>query len=133
MKIINSELLDELSEKAVNSLRLRMNFNFHDKPDSKAQRLLNAVEPGTVLPIHQHMNTPENYIVLRGSLNLYLYSENKKLISITEINPKKGVYGVDILAGEWHTIEVLEKGTVLFEVKEGPYVPFSKKDILVVS
>jgi len=130
MKIINSQLLDELSDKALENSRLRLNYNFHYSHDSKAQRLLNAIEPGTMLPIHRHQNTSENYIVLRGSLKLHLYSENKELISMTEINPKKGVYGVDIQAGEWHTIEALEKGTVIFEVKEGPYKPLSEEDTL---
>ena len=132
MKIINSELLDEMSDRAIKSPRLRMNHNFHDNPDSKSQRLLNAMELGTVLPIHRHQNTPETYIVLRGSLKLLLYSENKELISTTEINPKNDVFGVDISAGQWHTIEVLEPGTVIFEVKDGPYTPLTEEDILVI-
>ena len=132
MKIINSELLDEMSDRAIKSPRLRMNHNFHDNPDSKSQRLLNAMELGTVLPIHRHQNTPETYIVLRGSLKLLFYSENKELISSTEINPKNGVFGVDISAGQWHTIEVLEPETVIFEVKDGPYTPLKEEDILVI-
>lgn len=131
MKIINSKLLDALSDMAAGNTRLRMNHNFHISNDSKAQRLLNAMEPGTVLPIHRHQNTSENYIVLRGSLKLHLYSEKKELISTTEISPKNGIYGVDIQAGEWHTIEVMEKGTVIFEVKEGPYKPLSEEDTLL--
>ena len=131
MKIINSELLDEMSDRAIKNPRLRMNHNFHESYDSKSQRLLNAMEPGTVLPIHRHQ-TPETYIVLRGSLKLLLYSENKELISTTEINPKCGVFGVDIPTGQWHTIEVIETGTVIFEVKDGPYTPITEKDILEV-
>ena len=132
MKIINSELLDEMSDRAIKSPRHRMNHNFHESYDSKSQRLLNAMEPGTVLPIHRHQNTPETYIVLRGSLKLLLYSENKELISSTEINPKNGIFGVDITAGQWHTIELLEPGTVIFEVKDGPYTPLTEEDILEI-
>ena len=132
MEIIDVGLLNSITVKALESPRLRMNHNFHENPDSKSQRLLNAMEPGTVLPIHRHQNTPETYIVLRGSLKLLFYSENKELISSTEINPKNGVFGVDISAGQWHTIEVLEPGTVIFEVKDGPYTPITEKDILEV-
>ena len=132
MEIIDEGLLNSITVKALESSRLRMNHNFHEHPDSKSQRLLNAMEPGTVLPIHRHQNTPETYIVLRGSLKLLLYSENKELISSTEINPKNGVFGVDISAGQWHTIEVLEPGTVIFEVKDGPYTPLTEEDILVI-
>jgi len=107
-----------------------MNYNFHKSLESKTQRLLNSLEPGTLLPIHKHHNTSETYILLRGSLNLLIYSENHELITTTEINPQKGVFGVDIPPDQWHTIEVLESGTVIFEVKEGPYVPISEEDIL---
>ena len=132
MEIIDEELLDSITIQAIESPRLRMNYNFHESNDSKSQRLLNAVEPGTALPIHRHLNTPETYIVLKGSLNLLLYSENKELVGCREINPKKGVFGVDIPAGQWHTIEVIESGTVIFEVKDGPYKPLVEENILVV-
>lgn len=131
MEIIDQELLNSISKQAEESPRLRMNNNFHPSNDSKAQRLLNALEPGTVLPIHRHQHTSETYILLRGRLNVLLYSENHELLSCTEINPNKGVYGIDIPAGEWHTIEVLETGTVIFEVKEGPYKPLTEEDILI--
>jgi len=132
MKIINEELLSSITVKALESPRLRMNYNFHEYPDSKAQRLLNALEPGTVLPVHRHEFTAETYVVLRGSLKVLFYSNDKKLISASEINPKEGIFGVDIPAGQWHTIEVLETGTVIFEVKDGPYQPITEKDILLV-
>jgi cupin fold WbuC family metalloprotein len=130
MEIIDEELLNITTKKAAESARLRMNHNFHVSPDSKAQRLLNALEPGTVLPIHRHRETAETYIVLRGSLKLFLYTEDRQLISATEINPVREVYGVNIPAGQWHTLEVLESGTVIFEVKDGPYQPLSEEDML---
>lgn len=131
MEIINQELLTQTTQSAKESPRLRMNHNFHKSLDSKAQRLLNGLEPGTVLPIHRHQHTSETYILIKGSLKLLLYAENRELISATEINPKNGVYGVDIPAGQWHTIEVLESGTVIFEVKDGPYKPLSEEDTLL--
>jgi len=131
MEIINLELLNSITKKAEESPRLRMNYNFHKSPDSKAQRLLNALEPGTELPIHRHQYTSETYILIKGRLKVLFYSENHELISSAELDPLKGVYGVDIPAGQWHTVEVLETGTVIFEVKDGPYMPISDDDILV--
>lgn len=128
--LINEQLLDEVTAKAKTSERLRMNFNLHDSLDAKAQRLLNAFEPGTILPIHRHQNTAETYIVLRGSIKVLFYNDKKELTGESLIDPKQKEYGIHLPAGQWHTLEVLEPGTVLFEVKDGPYIPFSKEDIL---
>lgn len=130
MKIIDSKLLDSVSEQSVISPRLRMNYNLHERLDAKAQRLLNALEPGTVLPVHRHLHTPETYILLRGSLRVQFYNEEKDLIDSEILNPNEGKYGVDIPAGQFHTLEVLEPGTVIFEVKEGPYQQLKAEDIL---
>ena len=128
--LINEQLLDEVTAKAKTSERLRMNFNLHDSLKAKAQRLLNALEPGTVLPIHRHRNTAETYIVLRGSMKVLFYNDKKELTRESIIDPKQNEYGIHLPAGQWHTLEVLESGTVLFEVKDGPYIPFGKEDIL---
>ena len=130
MSIIDKNLLDEVTNKAISSPRLRMNHNFHESYDSKSQRLLNALEPGTELPIHRHRNTSETYILLRGKMKVFFYDENKELIDEFLLDPLDGKYGVDIPVGQWHTIEVLESGTVIFEVKDGPYTPINNEDIL---
>ncbi|MEI8085432.1 MAG: WbuC family cupin fold metalloprotein [Paludibacter sp.] len=130
MKIIDDNLLDKVSEKAVGSPRLRMNYNFHETMDAKAQKLLNALELGTELPIHRHLHTSESYILLRGRLRVLFYNEVKELTESIELNPSVGKYGVEIPAGQWHTLEVLEAGTVIFEVKDGPYTPLAVEDIL---
>jgi len=130
MKVIDDELLDEVTTKAGLSDRLRMNYNLHKNLDDKAQRLLNALEPGTILPIHRHLHTPETYIVLRGSLLVKKYNESRELVDSVVLNTKVGKYGVDIPAGQFHTLEVLESGTVIFEVKEGPYKPLEPENIL---
>jgi cupin fold WbuC family metalloprotein len=129
MILLDNQLLDELSDKASKNERLRINFNLHETLDEPVQRLLNALEPGTLLPIHRHTDTAETYLVLRGSLKILMYSEAGELESTQELNPGKGIYGVQIPAGQWHTVEVLEKGTVIFEVKEGPYRPLTNDDI----
>lgn len=123
MKIINTSLLDSLSQQAAGSDRLRMNYNFHDAPESKSQRLLNALEPGTVIPLHKHDNTAETYIVLRGSIRVDFYNTEDAVDESAVIDPRKGSYGIDIPAGQLHTLEVLSPGTVIFECKDGPYIP----------
>lgn len=128
--LINEKLLDEVTEKAKASERLRMNHNLHDTLDANAQRLLNALEPGTILPVHRHTETSETYIVLRGAICVLYYNTNKELISTFEIDPKIKEYGIHIPKGQWHTLEVLESGTVIFEVKDGPYKPLGGEDIL---
>ena len=130
MKIINKELLDEITRQAKESPRLRMNYNLHDNLDAKAQKLLNALEPGTILPIHRHPNTNETYLLLRGKLNVILYNDKKEVLETMHLDTANGNYGLDIPAGQWHSVEVLESGTVILEVKDGPYFPFQPEDIL---
>lgn len=130
--LLDKRFLDQITEQAKESPRLRMNFNLHESLDSKAQRLFNAMEPGTVLPIHRHRNTDETYILIRGAIRVLLYDDNKNRIDSYEISDKNDNFGFHIPKGQWHTLEVLESGTVIFEVKEGPYAPLSDEDILVI-
>ena len=128
MIIINSELLDRLTETAGKTDRLRINHNLHSSADSKSQRLLNALEPGTQIPIHKHDNTPETYILLRGRMRVVFYDSNNNNITESAIlDLADGMYGIDIPAGQLHTVEVLEHGTVIFECKDGPYMPLSRE------
>lgn len=106
-----------------------MNFNLHEALDAKAQRLLNALEVGTVLPIHRHRHTAETYILLRGHINVLFYNDKGVEVECYELQPEVGSYGVHIPKGQWHTLEVLES-SVIFEVKDGPYMPLSVDDIL---
>ena len=126
--IINEALLNEVADRAKASPRLRMNHNLHDSPEAKAQRLLNALEPGTVLHIHRHQHTAETYIMLRGAIRVFFYNDQKELTNTFVLDPKKKTYGIHIPKGQWHTLEVLESSTVIFEVKDGPYVPLSEED-----
>lgn len=130
MKLINEDLLNEVTQQAKESPRLRMNHNLHDSLESKAQRLLNALEPGTVLSIHRHPNTAETYILLRGKIKVMFYNDRKEMTESILLDPMAGGYGVHIPANQWHTLEVMESGTVIFEVKDGPYMPLEKENIL---
>ena len=128
--VIDNKLLDEVSAKAKESDRLRMNFNLHDSLDAKAQRLLNALEIGTDLPIHRHTHTSETYFLIRGKINVMFYNNDKEEIKSFSLDPLNGSYGVHIPTGQWHTLEVLENDSVIFEVKDGPYTPLTEGDIL---
>ena len=128
--LIDNNLLDSVTSKAKESDRLRMNFNLHESLDAKAQRLLNALEPGTVLPIHRHQHTAETYIVLRGAIKVLFYNDDRVLTDEFMVDPLDGVYGLHIPAGQWHTLEVLESGTTIFEVKDGPYTPLGAEDVM---
>lgn len=132
MKLLSTDLLNAITTQAKENVRLRMNYNFHESMDAKAQRLLNALEPGTVLPIHRHIHTAEIYILLRGSIKVLFYNNATEVIESTVLQAGGENLGVDIPAGQWHTLEVLESGTVIFEVKEGPYMPLEPSDILTV-
>ena len=127
---LDKELLYSITQKAKESPRLRMNHNLHDSLDSKVQRLFNALEPGTVLPIHRHQNTDETYILVRGKIEVIFYDDDKNIIDRFIICQEDETFGVHIPKGTWHTLEVLESGSVIFEVKEGPYQPISENDIL---
>lgn len=128
--IIDKKLLDNVSTKAKASYRLRMNFNLHDSLDAKAQRLLNALEIGTVLPIHRHRHTAETYILLRGKIRVMFYNEMGGETESFLLDPLSGNYGVQIPISQWHTLEVLEDDSVIFEVKDGPYAALEPEDLM---
>lgn len=132
MRIIDDELLDKLTIQAKSNERLRKNYNLHRSLNDHVQRLLNALEPGTILPVHRHIHTDETYILFRGSLYVHLYNDSKDLVQTILLDTKCGKFGLSIPAGQWHTIEVIESGTVIFEIKQGPYAPLDSKDILEI-
>lgn len=128
--IIDKKLLDEVSAQAKASKRLRMNYNLHDSLDAKAQKLLNALGIGTILPIHRHRHTSETYMLLRGKIRVMFYNEMREETDSFLLDPLSGNYGVQIPAGQWHTLEVLEDNSVIFEVKDGPYTPLAPEDLM---
>lgn len=127
--IINDELLDDITAKAEASPRLRMNYNFHESLDAKAQRLLNVLLPGTILPIHRHRHTAETYVILRGKMFVVFYNNIGGQTERYLLDPALGNFGVQIPVGQWHTIEVIEPSTI-FEVKDGPYIPLEPEDMM---
>lgn len=127
--IIDNRLLDEITAQAEASPRLRMNYNLHESLDSKAQRLLNVLLPGTPMPIHRHRHTSETYVVLRGRMYVVFYDDTACQIQRFLLDPTIGNYGVQIPKGQWHGIEVIEP-TTIFEVKDGPYTPLEPQDTM---
>ena len=131
MKIIDKNLLDELSAQAKDSPRLRMNFNFHQSLDDKCHRMLNAVEPGTEIPIHRHPEKDESFVILRGKVRSTTYNDDGSIIESVVLCAEDGVYGVDIPRNVWHKLEALES-SVIFECKQGPFVPHEVEGILKI-
>ena len=128
--LIDDKILNKVSEQAKVSPRLRMNYNLHESLDDKVQRMFNAMEPGTIVPIQRHRDTAETMIEVGGKLKLTIYDYEKNIIEECVLNPSAGNYGYHIPKGVWHGVEVLEPNTVMFEVKEGPYAPLEDEDIL---
>lgn len=127
--IIDNKLLDDITAKAEESPRLRMNYNLHDSLDAKAQRLINVLLPGTIIPIHRHRHTAETYVILRGKMMVVFYDEMGGQIERYLLDPAIGNYGVNIPAGQWHLVEIVEPSAIL-EVKDGPYTPITPEDTL---
>ena len=127
---ITQALLDELTEKAKASPRLRMNLDLRNSDQDQSQRMLNAIEPGSVVPIHRHPATSETVVCLRGRLVEEYYSEAGECTETIELCPGGPVVALNIPAGVWHTVRVLESGTVILEVKDGGYVPIGPEDLM---
>ena len=126
--IIDQHILDDLSAQAKASPRLRMNLDLRNSPEDLSQRMLNAIEPGTVLPIHRHRNSSETVVCLRGHFVEYYYDADGRLTDTIDMVP--GGILINIPAGQWHNLVSLESGTVLLEVKDGAYEPIGPEDIL---
>jgi cupin fold WbuC family metalloprotein len=123
VKSINKELLNQVSQEAIKNPRKRMNHNFHENGEELLQRMLNALEPGTYLPPHRHTDKVEIFLLLRGKVQVLLFNDSGEVAEIKQLDPLSGEYGVEIPAGIWHTIFVEESGSVIYEIKEGPYIP----------
>ena len=130
--LIDDKVLDDLTRRAQNSPRRRMNLNFHESLEDKCHRFLNAVEPGADIPIHRHPEKEESFVVLRGKIRITTYDDNGTIFEDLVLSPTEGRYGVNVEKNVWHTVEALEPGSVIFECKEGPYVPHEEEGILKV-
>ena len=128
---ITQAILDKLTEEAKASPRLRMNMDLRNSSEDQSQRMLNAIEPGSVLPIHRHQKTSETVVCLRGRLVWEYYDELERICTERiELSPNGQVVALNVPAGQWHTVRALESGSVILEMKNGPYEPMGPEDIL---
>ena len=127
---IDKTILDELTAKAKAGERLRMNLDMRTSSDDTSQRMLNALEPGTVVPIHRHCSTAETVIIVRGKVKEIFYDDNGNVTEEVVMEVGGECPMVQIPAGMWHTIEALESGSVIFEAKDGAFAPLSEEDIM---
>lgn len=132
MMFIDNKVLDDLSSQAKASPRLRMNYNFHHDLDELCHRMLNALEPGTDIPIHRHPEKDETFVVLRGKVRSTTYNDDGSVIASVILSQEDGVYGIDIPKNVWHKLEAISPGSVIFECKSGPYVPHEQEGVLTV-
>ncbi|MBO4670630.1 MAG: WbuC family cupin fold metalloprotein [Bacteroidales bacterium] len=126
--IIDQAILDSLTAQAKASPRQRMNLDLRNSPADGSQRMLNAIEPGTVMPIHRHMGSSETVVCIRGHFVENFYDEHGVLTEAVDMVP--GGVMVNIPAGQWHNLESLESGTVLLECKDGAYRPLGEGEIM---
>lgn len=130
---ITQAILDNLTEQAKASPRLRMNLDLRNSTEDQSQRMLNAIEPGSPLPIHRHQKSSETVVCLRGRLVEEYYDELERICTERiELSPNGPVVALNIPAGQWHTVQALESGTVILEMKNGKYEPLSDVDILQI-
>ena len=130
---ISQAVLDELTAQAKASPRLRMNMDLRNSASDGSQRMLNAIEPGSPLPIHRHKHTTETVVVLRGRLVWEYYDElDRTCTESIEVCPNGPVVALNIPAGQWHTVRALESGSVILEMKDGAYEPIGPEDMLAL-
>lgn len=128
--VITKEILDNLCEQAKENPRLRQSLDLRNSPEDLSQRMLNALEPGTVMPIHRHKGSSETCICIRGHFEEYFYDDKGNLTDTIDMVP--GGVVLNIEKGQWHSLKCLESGTVLFEAKDGSYRPLDDDEILSV-
>ena len=128
--IIDQKLLDELSAQAKANPRLRQAYDLRTTPEDSSQRILNAVEHGTVLPIHRHRNSTETIFVLRGKVVQHYYDDKGNKTASYELAPNTAQVAMSVPVGQWHALESLEDGIVIFECKDGKYEPLESIDML---
>ena len=125
--IIDKAILNSLTAAAKASPRLRMNLDLRNSPEDGSQRMLNAIEPGTVMPIHRHRSSSETVVCVRGHFVEFFYDEDGKLTDTIDMTPGRIV---DVPLGQWHSLKSLESGTVLFECKDGKWEKLGEGDVM---
>lgn len=127
---IDRQVLDQLSEEAKRNPRLRQAYDLRTDTCDNSQRMLNALEPGTVIPVHRHRDTTETLVMVRGSLREFLYDDEGNVTDTIELAAGAECSVLQIEKGCWHSLECMESGTVIFEAKNGAYAPLTDEDVM---
>ena len=128
--LFSTAILDELTAQAKASQRLRMNLDLRNTPADQSQRMLNALEPGTVMPIHRHRHTSETVVVLRGKVKWLYYNDQGELTDTILVEAGGDICGLSVPMGQWHSIECLESGSVILETKDGAWEALKEEDMI---
>lgn len=128
--LISTAILDDLTAQAKASPRLRMNLDLRNSPSDQSQRMLNALEPGTVMPIHRHRNSSETVVVLRGKVKWLYYNDKGELTDTILVEASGDICGLSVPKGQWHSLECLESGSVILETKDGAWEAMREEDRL---
>lgn len=130
--VLITNILDALSNEAKANERLRMNLDLRTSSADQSQRMLNALEPGTQVPIHRHPTTSETVILLRGSVREMFFDDKGNVTESVILKAGEEPSAMNIPQGVWHTLECLEPGTILFETKDGAFEPRREEDTLTI-
>lgn len=130
--VIDNKILDDLSAQAKANPRLRQAMDLRNSPEDLSQRMLNALEPGTVMPIHRHLASSETVTLLRGRIRWHFYDDAGKETESVVLDANSDVRCINVEKARWHSLECLESGSVLFESKDGKYEPLREEEIFKV-
>lgn len=130
--VIAKKILDELTRQAKDNLRLRQAMDLRNSPEDGSQRMLNALEPGTVMPIHRHHGSSETVVILRGKIKWFFYDNDGKETEsvILDANGEQRMLNVE--RDRWHSLACMESGSILYESKDGPYHPLEEDEVMNV-
>ena len=128
--VIDKKILDELSAQAKANPRLRQAMDLRNSPEDLSQRMLNALEPGTVMPIHRHLASSETVTLLRGKIRWHFYDDAGKETDSVLLDANGDVRCINVEKARWHSLECLESGSVLLESKEGKYEPPREDEVM---
>ena len=130
--IIDNKILDDLSAQAKKNPRLRLAMDLRNDPEDLSQRMLNALEPGTIMPIHRHMASSETVTLLRGKIRWHFYDDAGKETESVVLDANSDVRCINVEKARWHSLECLESGSVILESKDGKYEPLREEELLKV-
>ena len=130
--VIDNKILDELSAQAKVNPRLRQSMDLRNSPEDQSQRMLNALEPGTVMPIHRHQKTSESVVILRGKIEWIFYDNDGNETERVTLDANGEPRMLNVERDRWHSLVCLEEGSVLYESKNGAYHPLTSDEVMEV-